>query len=55
MNPHVKEITKENPRVVCQYCHKSEVHSLEWGPLYQLGGVTVHYFCMVRFKAQCMI
>lgn len=47
MNPLVKEITVPG-KAVCQYCNKSDVNSLEWGPLYQLAGVTVHYFCMVR-------
>ncbi|CAL8090380.1 unnamed protein product [Orchesella dallaii] len=47
MNPCVKEITKRDPNVKCSYCHRSEINSLEWGPMYQLAGISVHYFCML--------
>ncbi|ODN02574.1 G2/M phase-specific E3 ubiquitin-protein ligase [Orchesella cincta] len=47
MNPNVIEVSKSDPNIKCNYCQRSEINSLEWGPMYQLDGVTVHYFCML--------
>lgn len=48
MNPDIVTIRKRVPGVVCHFCQKGEINDLEWGPMYKLKDVVVHYFCMVR-------
>jgi len=48
LNPKVKEHTEEDPKRACDFCQRTEINKLMWGPMYSLEDVTVHYFCMVR-------
>ena len=48
MNPQIVEITEESPNHVCNFCHKQNINPIEWGPMYQLNDITLHYFCLVR-------
>jgi hypothetical protein len=47
MNPDVVEVKEPNKKVRCDFCDRYEIDALMWGPMYQLDGVTTHYFCLV--------
>lgn len=47
MDNKILEITVPDLEKTCVFCHKHEVNTVEWGPLYELNDVIVHYFCLV--------
>jgi len=49
MNPAVKEITVATPGKECNFCWRSDVNALEWGPMYTFEDITLHYFCLVYY------
>lgn len=41
-------VTEINNRRYCQLCHRSPSDALLYGKIYNIGQVTVHYYCLVH-------
>ncbi|CAG7824643.1 unnamed protein product [Allacma fusca] len=46
-NPKLLKLTVENGANRCVFCKKFELNELEWGVMYQLDDIVVHYFCLL--------